>query len=68
MAIIANDFTLTYFNFSLGLPTSISSDIPSSETTVNPIVSSIDEEFRNEMKKDIVDDEWSTTDTNVTWD
>jgi hypothetical protein len=68
MAIIANDFTLTYFNFSLGLPTSISSDILSSETTVNPIVSSIDEEFRNEMKKDIVDDEWSTTDTNVTWD
>jgi hypothetical protein len=60
MAIIANDFTLAYFNFSFGLP----QPNPQLETIVNPIVSDVDKEFTNEMKKD----EWTTTDTNSTWD
>jgi len=64
MAIIANDFTLAYFNFSFGLPTIISSDISQSETSINSIISTID----NEMKTEITDNEWTTSDTNATWD
>ncbi len=60
MAIIANDFTLSYFNFSLGLPVILSSDS-------SPMISTIDDEFTNEMKNEITDDndQWMTT---ATWD
>ncbi len=63
MAIIANDFTLAYFNFSFGLPTIILQ----SETTVNQNISMIDNEFINEIKKEITDNEWTTSDTTSTW-
>jgi hypothetical protein len=63
MAIIANDFTLAYFNFSFGLPTIIQQ----SETSVNPNMSMIDNEFINEIKKEIIDNEWTTSDTTSTW-
>jgi len=68
MAIISNDFTLGYFNFSFGLPTVISSDISKSETPLNLTISSIDNEFINEMKEEITDNDWSTTNTSATWD
>jgi len=63
MAIIANDFTLAYFNFSFGLPTIILQ----SETSVNPSISMIDNEFINEIKKEITDNEWTTSDTTSIW-
>ena len=63
MAIIADDFTLAYFNFTLGLPTIVVSDIPLIEPTR---ISTMDEEFLDEMKKDVsTTDEWSNTGT---WD
>jgi len=68
MAIIANDFTLAYFNFSFGLPTVISSDISQSETLFHPTISTIDNEFINEIKTEITDNEWTTTDTTAIWD
>ena len=60
MAIVANDLTLGYFNFSLGL------NKPSSTTDrSSPEVSTInDEEFR----EDIVNTDWPTTETNKLWD
>ena len=64
MAIIADDFTLAYFNFTLGLPTIISSEIPLPQQT---IVSTMDEECVGEMKKEIsTTDQWS--DNAGTWD
>jgi hypothetical protein len=58
MAIIANDFTLGYFNFSSGLPVIVSQ----TESSGNTIVSPMDEEFTNEMPKEITtDDPWMTT-------
>ena len=63
MAIIADDFTLAYFNFTLGLPTIVVSEIPLAEQTM---ISTMDEEFSNEMKKEVSNaDEWSDTGT---WD
>jgi hypothetical protein len=47
MAIVANDFTLGYFNFSFGLPT-----VPSTET-----------EFTDNMKAEITENKWTITDT-----
>ena len=58
MAIVANDFTLGYFNFSSGLPVMASQ----SESSMNQIVSPMDEEFANAMPKEInTDDLWMTT-------
>jgi len=54
MAIVANDFTLGYFNFSFGLPT-----VPSTETSI----SIIDNEFTDNMKAEINENKWTTTDT-----
>ncbi|CAF2395248.1 unnamed protein product [Rotaria sp. Silwood2] len=74
MAIIANDFTLGYFNFSFDLSSSISSTITKTkaeteiETASNLIISTINDNFTNEMKKEIVDNEWSTNETDATWD
>lgn len=67
MAIIANDFTLGYFNFSFGLPTAIiSPEILQAETSLNPTISIIDNEFINDITTD--DNEWVTADTKTTWD
>jgi hypothetical protein len=64
MAIIANDLTLGYFNFTLGFPTKTSAELLQTESCLNPVVSSIDEEFINEIKKDKNDNEW---DINANW-
>jgi hypothetical protein len=59
MAIIANDFTLGYFNFSFGLPVMLTQ----SESSINPPKSPVDKEFTNEIQKEITnDDHWMTTD------
>ncbi|CAF0809214.1 unnamed protein product [Adineta steineri] len=68
MAIIANDFTLGYFNFTLGLPIVAMPEILQSETSSKPTVSMIDNEFTDEIKNEITDDRWTTTNTNTTWD
>ncbi|CAF0799027.1 unnamed protein product [Rotaria sordida] len=68
MAIIANDFTLGYFNFSFGLSSPI---ITKTETEIsnNQIISTINDDFTtNEIKKEIVNNEWPTNETNATWD
>ena len=63
MAIIANDFTLAYFNFSLGLPTIVSAEKISAEPTM---ICTIHDQFVDEMKKEVSNmDEWSNT---TTWD
>jgi hypothetical protein len=65
MAIVANDFTLGYFNFTSGLTVPKLSDIPSSlEASSNLPISTI----KNEMIKEVVDKEWATTNINTTWD
>ncbi|CAF0926656.1 unnamed protein product [Rotaria sp. Silwood1] len=74
MAIIANDFTLGYFNFSFGLPSSIPSirteTKTETETSNNQIISTIDDddEFINEIKKETINNEWPTNETDATWD
>lgn len=69
MAIIANDFTLGYFNFSLGLPTSVPPTVAQTEASSSvPTVSAIDDMFMNEIKNEIINTEWTTNDTNATWD
>ncbi|CAF3175634.1 unnamed protein product [Rotaria socialis] len=70
MAIIANDFTLGYFNFSFGLPSPSTSSniIAQTEISNNQIVSTSDNHFENEIKTETVNNEWPTTDTDATWD
>ncbi|UJR28379.1 hypothetical protein I4U23_009620 [Adineta vaga] len=68
MAIVANDCTIGYFNFTNGLPTITTSEIVQLETVINPTISMIDNEFIDEIKSDISTNKWTTTDTNTTWD
>ncbi|CAF0886212.1 unnamed protein product [Adineta ricciae] len=65
MAIVANDFTIGYFNFTTGLPTVTSLE---SETSTNSVVSSINNDFISEIKTENVTNEWSTTDPSIVWD
>lgn len=64
MAIVANDFTLGYFNFTYGFPTFIASDISQSEVQLQSSVISIDDEFT----KEIITNEWNTTNPTASWD
>ena len=65
MAIVANDFTIGYFNFTTGLPTVTSLE---SETSTNSVVTIINNDFISEIKTENAMNEWSTTDPNIIWD
>lgn len=69
MAIIANDFTLGYFNFSHGLPSlSLSNNIIQTEISNNQMMTRIDNDFTNEIKTEIINSEWPRNDTDTSWD
>lgn len=57
MAIIANDMTLGYFNFTNGLQKTVSSDSSPMRTVDSPI--------QNETIKEINENEWNM---NTNWD
>jgi hypothetical protein len=63
MAIVANDFTIGYFNFTSGLPTPAPL-----ETTEEQAVYTVDNEFTGKSKADTSTDEWTAIDATTIWD
>ena len=70
MAIVANDFTLGYFNFSSGLTAPFSFDLcaaPASEIASVQSISVTGNQPKDDGGKEQVDDEWITDNPTIPW-
>ena len=70
MAIVANDFTLGYFNFSSGLTAPFTVDMcaaSASEIAPVQIISGIDNQSKDERGRGEIDDEWTTGNSTIPW-
>lgn len=67
MAIIANDFTLAYFNLSFGLTSSRLSNNNVEIVQPHQDLLSSPNETSHEMSVNNLDQDWTTTETNTIW-
>ena len=68
MAIVANDFTIGYFNFANGLPAFAPPEIrPSESATEKPLVT-IEKDIPVYLQADVAIDEWTAVNGTATWD
>ena len=69
LGIIADDFTLGYFNLTSGLSSSMLSDTTKLEVPLDQTISAINHELIYENNNnEIINNERSIDDTNATWD
>lgn len=68
MAIVANDFTIGYFNFTNGLPAFTPPELRPSEPAVEQPVATIEKDIPVYSQADVAVDEWTAVNGTATWD